>query len=281
MKKLSVVKLFGVLLFVMQAYNVFAREAPAPTIKLASEKALFPQSTPIKTISNKTANLEVIACIDHYPPMQIVAKDGQVSGRNIDLLTVIANRVGFSITYKVGIPFPRCLNCMRSGDCDLMIGLLDVDDRRDYMDLFLYSGNSDKAFYINKNAPHKIARYEDLNGLSVGVNRGYRYFEKFDKEQSLFKKVNVDSREQLFKMLMSKRVDTIICSVDICESLFAKYPQWQAHLVRASYTFSQENPTFLGISKKSKAMIDKDKFQSVVDELYSSGESDRILDSKP
>lgn len=222
---------------------------------------------------SKTAQV----CIDHYPPLQVVKSNGQVDGHNAELVELIAKHVGVRINYKTDIPFTRCLNCMRSGDCDLMVGLLDVDDRRDYMELFQYSGRSDKVFYTRANPKHMINQYEDLAGLTVGVNHGYRYFDSFDNESKLFDKVYVDTLEQLFRMLISKRVDVIICSVTVCEAVIEQQPEWRNKVTLTAYSYTAENKTYLGLSKKSRLNIDKKQLAAVVNELFLNGEVAKIF----
>ncbi|TQV70880.1 amino acid ABC transporter substrate-binding protein [Aliikangiella marina] len=245
---------------------------------IASEpQSQFADST--ADASSKT-QVQAKVCIDHYPPLQIVKANGVVEGKNIELLELIAERVGFTPVYKTDIPFIRCLHCMRTGNCDVMVGLLDVDDRSEYMDMYQYAGRSDKIFYLNAGSTIKINRYEDLEGLTVGVGLGYRYFEQFDKEESLFEKVTVSTREQLFRMLLSNRIDTFICSLAICENILAKNPHWQFKVVRAAYSYTADNPTYFGLSKKSKLKIDKNKLSKTIESLYSSGQIEQIY-SRP
>jgi len=217
-------------------------------------------------------------CVDHYPPLQIISSDGSVDGYNIQVLKAVADRLGITLEYRTDIPFTRCLNCMRSGNCDLMIGLLDVDDRREYMEMFQYSGQSDKVFYLNNSSTHKISEYKDLKGLVIGVNRGYRYFEEFDQEKSLFEKVYVDSREQLFRMLLSKRVDAIVCNYEICKSLIERHPEWQSKVKRSAYSFVGENPSYIGLSKKSKLTPIKSNLKSIISDMFLSGQVDMIVE---
>ncbi len=200
---------------------------------------------------------EILVPVDHFPPYQIVSPDREKTyGEVISILEAVVaavNREGnFALTLKTteDLPFKRCLQMMKSGNAQLIGGLLDKDDRREYMHLLRYKPNSHKVFVVSREEGWDFRELAELKGKSVGVVHGYRYFEAFDGDGTIFKDPAPNFGLSL-KKLLRKRFPAAICTENEWLALKAKNPALAAKLKTATYRYNKPNPVYLGISKNS------------------------------
>ncbi len=219
-------------------------------------------------------------CIDHYPPYHILNGNGrEPTGALVDIAKAIAQRLDLDLVFTGNTPFLRCLRMMNDGSADIMMSLLDKSDRREYMYLFRYMDNSNKAFYGLKRRNLDINSYKDLKGLSVGVARGYKYFPEFDKEKTFFRKDEASSVTNNFKRLIADRVDVVIATQIEGDYLIQRSPQFLRHIAPVSYQYVDPNPVYIGLSKKSVHAYRAREIEKIVSTMRKENEFTRIIDS--
>ena len=93
---------------------------------------------------------------------------------------------------------------VQNGSVDMITSIAQTEERQESMD-FLEPPTRDHyaiSFYTHVKAKHAISRYEDLDGLDIGVIRSSAYFERFDQDPALHKTF-VTQETQLVDMLGS------------------------------------------------------------------------------
>ncbi len=205
---------------------------------------------------------ELIVALDDSPPWTIINKK-PYRGIDVDIINMLAADLSLTVNF-VTCPFKLCLALMESGDVDLMPGLLKTPAREKYM-VFIkpaYFYDPPKIFYLNKENPKQIHRYEDLKDLTIGVNRGVSYFEKFDNDKAL-KKFIVTKELQLLKLLKIGRIDTFISTESIADYLIAT-EGFLDNFIKAPFHYGNGDVSYLAISKKSAFLQKIDIFQKSV-----------------
>lgn len=132
-----------------------------------------------------------------------------------------------------------------------------------------------KIFFVRKGEADRIQSYEDLYGLEIGTKIRSRYFPRFDTDQKI-KKQPVSSIEQNFKKLLLHRVDAVIYSY---RSGYTKLMEMGItdQVEPAMYFFKGNNPVYIGISKNSPLMAEKDRLERVVRAMVESGEMETLI----
>jgi polar amino acid transport system substrate-binding protein len=105
------------------------------------------------------------------PPMQFVDRSGELKGMRVELGKAIAKRLCLTPEF-VRIEFSAMIPGLKSGRWDLInSGIFYTDERAQIMYMLPYE---DQAISIstNRGNPLKIAKPEDLSGMSVGVEIG-------------------------------------------------------------------------------------------------------------
>lgn len=188
----------------------------------------------------------------------------------------VADKLDITLRMRYA-PFARRLVMMETGGIDIMGGLLKRESRESYIHFvsppYVVSGR--KVFFVRKGEAGRIRTYEDLHGLAIGTKIDARYFPRFDRDPDLNKQP-VSSVAQNFKKLLLGRVDAVIYSyrsgyTELLEMGIADQVE------PAAYYFEGENPVYIGISKKSPLMAEKDRIEHVVRKMVESGEIKTLI----
>ncbi|HCY83639.1 MAG TPA: hypothetical protein DHV36_00725 [Desulfobacteraceae bacterium] len=174
-------------------------------------------------------------------------------------------------------PFARRLVMMKTGDIDIMGGLLKREERTDFIHFvdppYVESGR--RIFFVRKGEAQRIRSYEDLYGLEIGTKINAKYFSRFDRDENLIKQP-VSSVSQSFKKLMRNRIDAVVYNyrsgyTELLEMGLAEQVE------PAAYYFEGDNPVYIGISRQSPLMERKADVERVVREMVASGEMSTLI----
>jgi polar amino acid transport system substrate-binding protein len=140
-------------------------EAPAPAP--AAPEAIAAASAPPAPPPPKMYTVGTDAA---YAPFELQNEKQEIVGFSVDLLTAVAEKGGFQVKF-VNTPWEGIFNTLQQGDRDLLISSITItDERKQTMDF------SDPYFdayqLIAVKADSKIAKFDDLKKLKVGVQTG-------------------------------------------------------------------------------------------------------------
>lgn len=153
------------------------------------------------------APLRVTVGVDHAPPYRILEPAGK-SGLYLELFEEIADRLGWQVEYREA-PFRRLQLMVQQGDVDFMLGLLKTRRREQSLEFVAPAFPPERRLFLYLDPDHRIDRYSDLQGKSIGVLEGASYFTRFDQDTGL-NKVPASHYENLLLMMQKGRVDVVI-----------------------------------------------------------------------
>ncbi|NDV21340.1 ABC transporter substrate-binding protein [Desulfovibrio sp. JC022] len=219
---------------------------------------------------------EVIVPLNHYPPWRII-NNRQISGINIELTDALLQKINLKATYVVR-PWKRAQWMMKKGTADLMSGLLNHNERKEYMEFLEppYKTESSKAFYILKGSTTKITCYEDLYRYRIGVTLGTKFFPKFDHDAELKKDMGKDASNN-FQKLEAGRIDTFILTETVGDYLIHKLG-YQDKVKKADYVYSKPLAVYFAVSKKSPLAERVPELNTVLKKMVESGEMKKTID---
>lgn len=192
-------------------------------------------------------------------------------GPNSDILHTIAKRLETKLVL-LQAPFKRRLIMMANGEIDIMVGLVKHPDRQDYIHFVepAYKSRSDAVFFVPRNNAHRITRYEDLNGLTIGTTIGARYSPRFDNDQKI-RKDPVPKGELNLKKLLLGRIDAVVfpegAGIDLGYKMGIS-----DQIEIAVFRFSRIKNIHIGISRKSDIMKEMPQYETLIREMIISGE---------
>ncbi|SFC12180.1 transporter substrate-binding domain-containing protein [Pseudoalteromonas denitrificans] len=192
------------------------------------------------------------ACIDHYPPLQVLAE--KPYGESISALKALAKVINYEIEFVTGPNFARCLKLLELGQVDILAGLVDNPKRREIAHLISYKKDTQYIF-ITRADENDIESYQDLKQQLIGVTENTLYFEQFDNDSSL-KKVPVKDIKIALRMLIKDRIDIVITAQEILNSLLSEL-NIQNQIKVNAFTYGLNRNLNFGISKLSHIHLSK------------------------
>lgn len=203
-----------------------------------------------------------------------LAEEG-MGGPDEALLRAVAETLGTRIQL-LEAPFQRRLVMMKSGHIDLMTGLLRHPERESFIHFVAppYKTRSDTIFFVPRGKARTIQSYEDLRGKTIGVVRGLKYFQRFDRDKTLTTEC-VDQTVANFKKLILGRLDAVIQAeahgIDVMNKMGLA-----GQMEIAEFRFSRPKAVYLGISKASGLMGDIERVEPLIRRMIESGQSRQI-----
>ena len=229
------------------------------------------------SVINEKAAQPLTMCVSHYPPHQVVLPDQAPMGENIAAASYFFNKLGYTLSFTANNSFWRCLAMLEAGKVDLMSGLLDAPERRDFAHLFVYSTLNEKSFYVN-NPDLNITSFSDLKGLKVAVLRGVKQFTQFDNApEGFLKKVYVSDLDAAFRVLEAGKVDVVIATDFFDIEKFKNRTIAPAKIKEVVVQLDDSSLLFTALSKKSKVAHLAPKFSQLSRTLYKNGEFKRVI----
>jgi len=132
-----------------------------------------------------------------------------LKGYGWDILRESYHKMGYTIHLSTA-PWRRAIESVRAGKVDVLFPTGKNIARHQY---FLYSkaaiNTVSFVVYINKDSQIQWQNISSLQGLKVGLYRGYNYGDKWEQEADVIK-INLDNISQGFKMLKNNRIDAFI-----------------------------------------------------------------------
>ena len=218
---------------------------------------------------------ELIVAIDDFPPWNITTSE-PISGINVDILTELSQRLDLQLSF-IKCPWKRCLKMMRSGQVDIIPGLLKRAEREEYMEYINppYKEESTKAFYVHRGKEQLISKYQDLYKLNVGVVAGNKYYLPYDEDQKIIKQA-ANSELQQLRMLEKRRVHTFVGTASQIDYLIIA-EGLQHKFVKADYKYNEKINVHLAVSKKSKFANEISQFDAQIQKMKAEGVIDKII----
>ena len=164
----------------------------------------------------------------------------------------IALRLGVDLEFYA-CPWVRCLKAIEKGQVDMIFSVFQTPERDNFMHFIepaLAVHPGEFFFWVNKDKPVQINRYDDLYKLNLVELRGNQYFPRYDEDNALSKSTTVDYQSAI-KMVLHKRADAMI-DLSLTPEIQKRSADPNDRLIRASYVQKEQIKEFIAISKHSQ-----------------------------
>ena len=120
--------------------------------------------------SAASARTYVVGTDAAYAPFESQNEKGEIVGFDIDVVSAVAKKAGIEVKF-VNTPWEGIFNALGQGDRDLLVSSITITDERkqtmDFSDPYF-----DAKQLIAVKGDSKVARFDDLKPLKVGVQNG-------------------------------------------------------------------------------------------------------------
>ena len=105
-----------------------------------------------------------------YAPFESQNEKGEIVGFDIDIVRAVAQKAGIEVKF-VNTPWEGIFNALKQGDRDLLVSSITItDERRQSMDFTAPYFDAHQLIAVK--ADSRVARFDDLKALRVGVQTG-------------------------------------------------------------------------------------------------------------
>lgn len=212
---------------------------------------------------------DVVVAFSSFPPFKLIVQD-QPMGIDAEIVAAVAKRMRLTPIFRKG-SLEECLTMMRRGSADLMTGLSRTPDREAFL-IFVepaYHEDSSKAVYLPKGAQRKIVRYDDLDGLRIGVKLGAVNDPRFDSDPGIVKQAS-PSLPELFRLLGDRKIDAILQN-EIEADYWIRTLGHESDVEKAAFKFTDKDPLFFAVAKRSALVARAGELARVLAELMADG----------
>ena len=137
------------------------QEAAAPAASAAAPSAPPPAAA---------AKVYVVGTDAAYAPFESQNEKGEIVGFDIDVVSAVAKKAGIEVKF-VNTPWEGIFNNLAQGDRDLLVSAITItDERKQTMDFSAPYFDAQQIIAVK--ADSKIAKFDDLKKLKVGVQTG-------------------------------------------------------------------------------------------------------------
>lgn len=225
-------------------------------------------------ISLENYSQEYVMATDIRQPFILEKQNNSLNGIDIEILKLISTNLNLSlITQKKSLL--KCLQDMKSGSIDLMMGLSYSDEKAEYISYLDQPYISVSPAFFTKQTDIKIEQYDDLKHYKIGYINGLSYFPEFDQDKDLIK-IPAAHETQLLEMLYNGSID-IILGTDIRIKYELQEKELTDTIVEIKYKPDYIIDLYIGISKKSDFIEYKDEVENIIDKIKINGELNSII----
>ena len=153
------------------------KEAPAEAAPASAPAAAASEAAP----PPPAAKVYAVGTDAAYAPFESQNEKGEIVGLTVDVVTAAAKKAGIEVKF-VNTPWEGIFNSLAQGDRDMLASSITItDERKQTMDFT--SPYFDAYQLIAVKADSKVAKFDDLKKLKVGVQTGTTGDEVVTKQQ--------------------------------------------------------------------------------------------------
>lgn len=164
-----------------------------------------------------------------FPPFEYVDEKGNIVGFDIDLIKLLAEKMGYSRVEIISMDFGALIPALREGKIDVIAsGMTITEERMKVVDFTDPYWEADQAIVVRRDSSFKPKTLEELNGRSVGVQTGTTgagYVKNYAKEHNLT--INVKEYPSFVlavQDLVNGRIDAVVVDSPVASMFEKQYP---------------------------------------------------------
>jgi polar amino acid transport system substrate-binding protein len=208
----------------------------------------------------------------------VIEREGSVSGIDVDVVKEAGRSLGIDVDFEL-MPWARLENALRDGKVDCVAAYFRTPEREAYMH---FTGVplhiTAYSFFVNTGGNYSYKSIQEVNGWTVGVNRGFKTTEEF--EQAILEKrivpVEVNSTKQGFDMLRLKRLDAVLTNQHVGLYLTKQHHPGAFEALKPSM---RATPAYLVFAKKEEFKQLVGRFNESLMDLMTDGRYQEIFQS--
>ena len=214
----------------------------------------------------------LIATSGNFRPLTFAGDDGELTGFDIELGTLIAEKLGVEVEFVTG-DIAGLLTGMQSGQYDLcMSGMTITEERKKSVDFSQTYGQT-ALIAVTQEDNDKVTGLDDFSGLTVGSLGGtpqYAYTESVGGYDEL---KDYKGNAEAFQDLKMGRMDVYVVSKIVARDFIENDTDTENPLKMVGET---RNPSYMGIAMPKEQPELQQAINDILQELIEDGTMDEL-----
>lgn len=174
-----------------------------------------------------------------WPPLEFIDENGNLTGFEVELIPLIASKVGATMTVK-NIPWDTIFAGLANGAYDAIAsGVTVTEDRKATMDFSTTILEAGQVVIIRAADQGKYNGIDDLDGKAIGVQIGTTgdfALEEYPVVTRAYDEIGLAIED-----LLNKNVEAAVCDSLIASDFVLANPNYKGKLMVVGETFTQED----------------------------------------
>ncbi len=249
------------ILFSLLFYSLFVH---ASEVTLSQEEQRYIKAHPMIRVHNE---------ID-WAPFNFY-EDGRAQGLSIDLMNLIAQKVGLKVAYITGYSWNEFLTMMQNNQLDVMLNIVKNENREKYLLFTTPYQSVAHCVVVRNDAPWKIETIQDILDKNIAMEEGF-FNHHYLKEH--YPSVRLTLKKDTLSTLQSiaySETDLTVGLVPVETYMIKRYGLSNLKVIGISdeelfapkdlrIATSVSNPILLGILQKGLDAIDQEERNRIV-----------------
>ncbi|WP_297478048.1 basic amino acid ABC transporter substrate-binding protein [Thermococcus sp.] len=216
----------------------------------------------------------VVGTSADFPPFEYKnASNGQITGFDIDLIKLVAKKMGYDRVEIKDMDFDSLIPALQAGKVDVVIaGMTITPEREKVVDFSIPYWEADQAVLVRKGSGIKVSSVEDLKGKKIGVEKGTTgaiYVKKHLGNSSTIKEY--PTYVAAIEALLNGQVDAVVLDSPVAEMFSKKY-----NSVEIVYTIKTGEHYGIAVKKGNKKLLDG--INKALKEIMNSPEWNKLVE---
>ena len=260
-----------ILIIIIAVAAYYATQKPAQTTT---------QTSPPTTTSTTELKLLRVGTSPDFPPFEYVAKNGSIVGFDIDLIRLLAKKIGYDDIEIVTMDFDSLIPALKQGKFDVIAaGMTITPEREKEVSFTKPYWNANQAILVRKDSDFRPKSLDDLAGKTVGVQTGTTgeyYVEDYINKTGINIEVKTYSSYVLaVQDLVNGRIDAVVVDTPVAKMFEKQYPVVISGIIETGeqYGFAvrKEDTQLLNeLNKALEEVMNSPEWEKLVEKYFGS-----------
>ncbi|NQZ22951.1 MAG: transporter substrate-binding domain-containing protein [Colwellia sp.] len=170
---------------------------------------LFSKISSAQTAS-PDCQIPVVTGANNWYPYSYVDDQNIHQGIGFDVVELIFADLNIPIKYRFGLPWIRAMEEVNQGSIDILVANYWTEDRAEKLVMSTEIARESLNIFTLKTKPFVFKKWDDLKKQRGAMPRGMALGETFKKYSQDIDLIEVNTHQQIFKMLNKERVDYVL-----------------------------------------------------------------------
>ncbi len=162
-----------------------------------------------------------------WPPLDFVEK-GQPMGYSIDLIRLLAGKLGLALEFVNGVSWSELLEKGKQREIDLFPVIVNISERRDFLDFTRPYLSIGESLYVSETLKNKKS-FSEMDGFTIAMVRDHAFEIELKKRYPKIKILEVSSLLEGLKSVANGIADGIVATKAVADYLITAHGIWGLH----------------------------------------------------